>query len=248
MSPITQRALDATARYQAFLDRLRRQFEIAVADDPTHGSVRLEAAAIAKEQAQDWLADEAEVIRIDTYGLGLDAYSAAARATGQASPEAPTELHAHFGNTGNYLLEILAAQAARDISTMVREVNATGMRVDMAQRAGKRKDAALAAAVMDRGQGPEFRFVDRLGRRYSSSKHVRDQYRHHLLTTTNEAFLYAMSEAGVDEVQINHPERNHKWHGEIVGTHDDKATGTSYYDIRDEVFHPSSDAFLSIVE
>ena len=248
MNPITQRALDATARYQAFLDLLRRQFELAVADDPTHGSTRLTAADNAKDQAREWLADEAEVIRIDTYGLGLQAYDDAARATGQIAPEAPTELHTHFGNTRDYLVEILAAQAARDISTMVREVNSTGIRLDMAARAGKPKEIALAAALLMRRQGPEFRFIDRMGRSYSSTKHVRDQYRHHLLTTSNEAFLYAMSEAGVTEVQINHPNPEHKWDGEIIAVHDVEGAGDSYYDVRDEVFHPSSDAFLSMVE
>jgi hypothetical protein len=247
MNPITQRAFDATARYQRFLDQLRAQYEIALRNDPTHGSTRLEAGDAATEFAKDWLASEADVIRIDTYGMGDHSYQEGLQSAKVPLGEAPTELQDHFGNTGDYLVEILAAQASRDISAMKRAIAAIGIRADMAQRSGARQVDAIANLMLD-APTLDFRFVDRAGRSYSSSKHVRDQYRLHLLMTINDGFLFAMSEAGIDRVEISNPNPQNKWDGTIVSTEAGQGKLPSYYDIRDEVFHPSSDSRLVMVE
>lgn len=247
MTSITERAFDAAARYQRFLDQLRSQYLIALADDPTHGATRLNAGEAATEAAKEWLAAEEDSIRLDTYGFGDLAYQEGLLEAEMPGEEPPTELQAHFGNTSKYLLEVMAAQLSRDIATMKRAIANVGIRVDMAQRAGARHDDIVARVINDRTP-VDFRFVDRAGRSYSSSKYMRDQYRLHLLMTVNDGFLFAMAEAGVDQVEIRNPNPQNKWDGVVIAVHEGEGNMQSYYDVRDEVFHPSSDSRLEMVE
>lgn len=244
MNPVTQRAIDAASRYEQFTDGLVRQFEIALQNDPTDARVRDQANGVARAQAVDYLDNEADVIGIDTQSFATSAYEQAAEDAGHATVSLPEELADHWEQTGQHLRETLAAQASRDIAALSQEIQVAAIRASTAARAGQSPQAALAAMLVDHAQGPRFRFTDRMGRRFAATKHVRDQYRQHLVLSQNEAVLYAAAEAGLDTVTIRHPEPRHRWNGHVVTT--GEGEGDSYYDIRDEVFHPSTDAYLSV--
>lgn len=242
MNPITQRALDAAQRYTRFTDALTRQFEIAVRDGADDARVRTAAENSARAVGRDYLESEIDVIDIDTRAFGAEGYEAVSDAP---PPEPITD---HWEATGEHLRKLLAAQVARDIATLGTEIQTAAIRVSLARRAGRSPAAEIARMTVDRTQGPNFRFVDRLGRRYAAHKHIRDQYRLHLVTTRNEGFLYAAAEAGIEEAVVMHPNPQHQFAGEILSLGEEASDHASYYERSDEIFHPSSDAYLGIVE
>jgi hypothetical protein len=104
---------------------------------------------------------------------------------------------------------------------------------------------AAAAVMLEDNGGPMFRFMDRAGRNYKSSKGVRDTIRLHLINAYNELYMAAVFEHGHDIVQITHPDPNYKWFGKQVAIVSGRDLPT-FYEVRDEIFHPSSEARLTL--
>lgn len=87
---------------------------------------------------------------------------------------------------------------------------------------------------------------DRIGRRIQSQKFVRTVWRDTLLQAGNEAFLLAASLAGIEKLVVDHPDKNASANGVVISTSPNLVGDNSYADIRDEVFHPNSQARLGV--
>lgn len=244
---LTILALEAVGRYTRLLDTLRNQYHAGVRSDPTRGDTMTEVRATATDAAARFVQREVERLQIDTSMVALhalrDAYS---EVEGQAPDELPAVLIDHIEATGGCLGQALAAQVERDLATVLKELRVAAIRVEMNVEAGSpSRQTALLQVQMDSRQAPSFRFIDRIGRKYNSTKHIRDQYRLHLLTTYNEVYLHTLASFGYEEAQVWHPDPGSVAHGQILSI----TSGghyPSYYEVQDELFHPTSSALVRL--
>lgn len=237
----------AQSRYASYLDFLRAQSEQANRRDPTSEEVRLDIERVCRDRAREYLGLEQAYLNDDTLTVAQRAHETAMRDLGLPESTPIADRFADFiYRAARFTTQLLAAQAERDVVAVARHISTIAQRVDMKVRSGRfTKAAAIAAVLIDDRTSPAFRYVDRLGRNYKATKHVRDLYRQHLLNVHNEVYLDIMAEYGVDTLEVTHPEPSYRWAGTLVSL-DGEGNDPLYYDVRDEIFHPGSDAVLTI--
>lgn len=248
---MTEKAAAAVDRYGAFLSILRSQAETVFRRGPTDEGLRNEALTVAQEAARGFLGTEQGFVNDDTADIARAAYDAARNDLGlpDDNREGLNQFAEFIFASAYYVTRILAAQAERDVMAMAQHNQTTALRIDLYVRSGRHTPATAAATVMlEDNQAPAFRFIDRMGRQFKASKHIRDIYRQHLLNIYNEVYMDVAATHGWDSVRVTHPDPNYKWQGAelaIVSGEDDLPL---YYDVKSEIFHPSSQASLTIKE
>jgi hypothetical protein len=131
--------------------------------------------------------------------------------------------------------------------TMAQHIQSTALRIDLYVRSGRHSVSSAAAAVMieDRN-APAFKFMDRMGRRFKATKHIRDIYRQHLINIYNEVYMDVVATHGWEIVRVTHPDANYKWQGQALAIVSNDDDFPLYYDHREEIFHPSTNASITI--
>ena len=150
-----------------------------------------------------------------------------------------------------YLAESLDVQmrlqVERDVALLVDALRAVSLRERLQRGRG-------AAAINGRGWDVRnaaltrlsFEFVDRSNRRWPSARHVRTLWRMYLVTAHSEAAIIRANEIGLDALQVSHPDQSHKSYGVELPVADD-GFDEIWADLRKDVFHPNSHAWLSPV-
>ncbi len=251
MSPFfTERAEAAVDRYGYLLNILRGQSEVVFRRGATDGQLREDAVSVSQDAARAFLGTEQAEINEDSAEVARRAYSAALSDLGLKFDD--FEDLNRFGefifSAASYVTRIIAAQAERDVMAVAQHIQSTALRIDLYVRSGRHTHSSAAAAVMiEDQQAPAFKFMDRMGRRFKATKHIRDIYRQHLLNIYNEVYMDVVAEHGHDTVRVDHPDPNYKWSGEpLLIVTGGPADHPLYYDVREEIFHPSSQATLTI--
>lgn len=245
----TEMAAAGVDRYAGFLTTLRGQSELVFRRGPTNEELRLEALSVAQGAARSFLGLEQAWLNEDSADVARSAHSAALTDLGLDDTGIEDRFADFIFSSAAYVSRILAAQAERDIMTMVQHIQGTAMRIDLYVRSGRHTPATAAAQVMiEDNQAPAFRFIDRMGRKFKASKHIRDIYRQHLLHVYNEVYMDVVATHGHDSVFVDHPNPDYKWFGEELAIVTGGANDSLYlyYDLKDEIFHPSSDATVTI--
>lgn len=241
------RAEAAVERYGHFLDILRSQADIAFRRGATDEGNRDEAFQTALSAARSYSTREHAEINDDTLTVAIAAHKRALTDLGAKQVAIPDRFADFIYSSAMYASRLLAAQAERDVMSMAQHIHTTALRVDLYVRTGRHTRSSAAAAVMLEDQHtPAFKFIDRAGRRFKSTKHIRDTYRMHMLHNYNEVYMDTVADHGHDSVFIDHPDPSFKWFGEEVAIVSGEHELPLYYDIKDEVFHPSSQATLTI--
>lgn len=244
----TERAEKAVERYGYLLNILRSQAEIV----GRRGGIgmddgREEAVSVSQGAARTFLSTEQGLINDDTAEVARRAYSAALSDLGLPDAVIEDRFAEFIFSAAQYTTRIIAAQAERDVMTMAQHIQSTAMRIDLYVRSGRHSRGSAAAQVfLEDRAAPAFKFLDRMGRRFKATKHIRDIYRQHLLNVYNEVYMDVVATHGWETVRVQHPDPNYKWQGAelaIVSGEDDFPL---YYDVRAEIFHPSSEATLTI--
>lgn len=248
---LTDKSVASVERYGVFLNILRSQADNVFRRGPTDERLRVEAEAVAAGAARSFVERETEFLSADIEEVAERAYSDAQRDLSIPQTEIPETFDEFINDSVIYVLRQFAAQAERDVVTMAKHNQMTALRIDRYVRSGRHTKSTAAAQVMiEDNNSPSFRFIDRMGRKYKASKHIRDLYRQTLLNVYNEVYCDVVSSYGHDTVFVSHPDPNYKWAGvELVIVTGLESEGmTLYYDVREEVFHPSSDATVTIKE
>jgi len=243
----TELAGAAVDRYAGFLTDIRNQVEIALYRGTYGSPIREEAFFSAKEAARRY-------VSLEQAHLNDESAEIARKALKQVNEDLGVQtegLHDRFADfiysAASYTATNIAAQAERDVMTVARQMRTDAQRVDLYVRSGRYSQATAVAAVMlENRQSPAFQFVDRIGRRFKSTKHIRDTYRHHALTTYNEVYMDLVAEHGHDVVYVDHPDPDYRMIGQALALVDVQDATPLYYDMREEIFHPSSNATLTI--
>lgn len=244
---LSEMAERSVARYAGLLARLSDQAQTVIRRGSTDETLRSEAFHRGGDAARSFVSFEQANLNDDTQTVAIAAHERALSDLGASPRTIPDRFGEFIFTAALYTTRLLAAQAERDVMAMAQKVHLNALRVDLYVRSGRHTPGSAKAAVMlEDSQEPAFGFVDRAGRTYKSSKHVRDVYRQHLLSTYNEVYMDTVAEFGWEIVKVSHPDPSYRWHGEpiaIVSGNDDFPL---YYDVKGEVFHPSSHALVTI--
>jgi len=245
----TERAAASVRRYGAFLEALRNQATAIMLSNPLAHSERQRARNSAYDAAKQFTGWEHTELTEDAQNVATSAYQQARDDLGLPRVDGIDARFEEFlFESANYAARLIAAQVDRDVVSMSQHILRQAQRIDLYVRGGTHTPVSAAAQiVMDDQQVPMFRFQDRLGRKFKSRKHIRDIYRAHLLNLYNEVYMDVIAEHGRSTAFITHPDPNYKWFGkEVAITPEAPGNLPLIYDIRDEVFHPSSNATLTI--
>lgn len=235
----------AGERYANFLNILRSQVDVVMRRGPIDPGLRDEAVSVAGGAARSWAGAEQSDLNEAVMGVGLDAWQQAHEDMGLTVPSGLEDHHAFIFESVAYVTRLLAAQADRDVVAMADQIRTNAIRVDLNIRAGRTSSQAAAQVLAEDSSNPAFRFVDRAGRSYKSSKVVRDTIRQSLINVYNEIYMSAVFDHGHEIVEVTHPDPNYKWFGRKIAIVSGRDLPT-YYEIRDEVFHPSSEARVTL--
>lgn len=168
-----------------------------------------------------------------------------------ASRDAPDFTDAvsdHLSAAERYLDHELSIQVERDIAFLVQSLRRTYLQVAIAARStGMPPRAALIQYQVGNATELHFFFHDRQGQKWPSRKFVRAIWRHHLLSLYNEVVLLILADHGVTQAQVENINPTNFNHGMIIAMSSGSSLPT-YSEIRNEVFHPNSDAILKRVE
>lgn len=244
----TERAAASVRRYGHFTEVLRARATNALATNPVDENERERAVWDAHDAASSFANWEHAEINEDTQNVAITAHTQALEDLGLPARPIPDRFANFIFSAASYSARLIAVQAERDVISLGQYIRREAQRIDLYVRTGRYSAATAAAQVLiDDQQIPQFRFQDRLGRLFKSRKHIRDVYRAHLVNTYNEVYMDVLSEFGETTARVTHPDTSYAWFDKVVAI--DPAAGETIpliYDVRDEIFHPGSNATLTI--
>jgi hypothetical protein len=172
-----------------------------------------------------------------------DALLDASAALGADSDAARTgELLSAFSH---YALVEITVQIERDVAHMMQRLRSAALVSEAAARAQAiSRNAAQMQYRLRHGDELRFYFKDRSNRKWPSQKFVRTVVRGTLLETYNQVVMASLSEQRIDRARIVHPDASSRWQGAEI-TLAPNVDLPTYEEVRDEVFHPNSEAVLA---
>ena len=153
----------------------------------------------------------------------------------------------HVSASNAYLEREVTIQIERDIAFLQMSVRRTYLNVSMSARAQNLEPrSALMQYRIGNASELNFFFHDRRNQKWPSRKFIRAVWRQHLLSIYNETVLLTLIEHGLDTALIEHADKKAPPHGMTISVNSDSELPT-YAEIKDDLFHPNSDAFLTMV-
>lgn len=240
----------AAGRYALFLHGLRGIHASADARGNVVAPGHLEeVTGEGIRLARIYLDNEFDSISKDTSQIVSDAHQSAASALGvSASAELPERITELQGLSEEILRHAIILQTERDVAGVRQALRQSALEVELAALVqGISRDAALIQKRAVEPVAVGFTFLDRAGRNWQSQKYIRTIWRQHALTAWNETYLTMLAEHGIPLAEVDHPDSSSEWVGKVFSILPD-SDWPSYAEIRAEVFHPNSDARVSLSE
>lgn len=179
--------------------------------------------------------------------IAREAHAATLREIASASaPELSAQALEHLSAIEQYLSEELVAQLYRDIALVRQTLRRVALEVSVAARSqGKSERVALIEYRIGNRSELEFMFHDRYARKWTSKKFVRGLWRHTLLSVYNEVVMMTLADHGIERARVHHADGKAEVHGMVIAFGSNSQLPT-YSEIRDTVFHPNANAYLTM--
>lgn len=240
----TQEADDASSRYLVVLQAWRSLLSNSLSSPFSQKAVE-ELRANAVSIGETYFATERKLVK--------EALQNAAE-TAQKSAQTDLSLNpvsditdvkeAFLEQSEEHLLGQIRAQLLRDIETLIQRFREFAIEAHIGAAArGFSTPSVRLGFEQDRVR---FYFRDRAARLYPSQKHIRTIWRQSLVSIGAEFYAMEAAERGCKSCVVEHLNPDSKWFGMTInlgGARD----GNSFIELRDEVFHPNSDAMLKAV-
>jgi hypothetical protein len=241
---LTQYAEGAASRYATLLHAFTGSWSHASQqNDPLMPRTRTNLARNAFQIADTYLAIEQESVAEVTREIALNAVSDALKdiELDNDTPELSDRVSEHVNATIKHAVEEITLQVNRDILNLLKKLQAWALDVDMIQFKHQlsRRDALVRKRIQ--GDGPEFYFRDRAGRKLKAEKFVRQTWRQHLLLVYVETYLFTIMEHGFERATLKHPDLKHQFAGREFDI------ATEYPQMRNDLFHPNTNLFVEVV-
>lgn len=244
---MTAEAEAAAVRYGMLVDGWRSIYQREM-DAPDFGSGRQinRVTEQAYAMGRQFLDTEANLIEESSMIIVREALRAMSEQLATPVAETLTDaVREHLRDAENYLLHELSIQVERDIAFLKQSLRRAVLQVSVAAQAQR---VPLRVALMQYRIGNttelHFFFHDRRNQKWPSRKFVRAVWRHHLLSLYNEVVLLTLADHGLDTAMIVHASPDYHSQNMVISM----SSGTSlptYSEIRNEIFHPNSDAVLA---
>lgn len=246
MDPVryTEIALDAGERYLGVLQTFRSMLFAAEAQAFTNARANaLRNSAIDVSRA--FLVSERDHIETALRETALEAIRSAQTDVAVAPvSNLPESFEAFLTQSESFLETELASQLTRDAEALVRRYREFAVETNLAMKGRQMTPrAAIAAIALQANDKMKFQFRDRGGRLYASQKFIRTVWRQTMVSLAAEFYLLEAADRGAQVVEVQHPDSNSAWNGYEIDLNDLAA----FIDIRDEAFHPQSNATLKVI-
>lgn len=245
---LSEMAGNAAGRYEDFLERLRAVYSRAISHPdfgtPSHRNSVIQDSGI---EASKFLGYEIPHLEEDTSEVFREAHQTTIDELQSVTADTYTDAaQEHLQQSLNYLYESINDQVRRDLQKLKSAVNTAMFEVSVSART--RRISNLTAHKEYRvikSADVTFGFRDRANRMWQSDKFIRTIYRQTLLSIYNETVLLALADHGVEAAYVHHADAKSEVHGMKVALSFVQNLPI-YSDIRDEVFHPNANAYLSM--
>lgn len=245
---LTEMAGHAAGRYEDFLDRLRAVYSRAISH-PNFGSAahRSDVIQASGIEASKFLGAEISALENDANQIFTEAHQTTIAQLQSTTPDDFVDAAVeHLQHSLNYLYESINDQVRRDLAKLKSAVNTAMFEVNVSARSQRisHLSAHREYRVIKSGD-VTFGFRDRANRVWQSEKFVRTLYRQTLLSIYNETVLLTLADHGVDAAYVHHADGKAEVNGIKVALTFSQNLPI-YSDIRDEIFHPNANAYLSM--
>lgn len=242
-------ATQAGSRYVDFLNTLRLFTTSAMRRDPTDARVKATMKRTAIDRARSFKQDELEIFEFaleDIIREARELLSEDIQATGGLL-DLPDSVVAYVDELSAFYETEITSQLQRDISQAANKLNEFALEVFMVrQQPFETHQGAHVKALIDTSEQIRFFFKDRTGRRHASQKFVRSVFRQTLLMAGLHTYAIEAMMAGADHLEVTHPAMKAGVYGVKVGFRREQGFPL-IADLKDEVFHPNSRAFVKAV-
>jgi hypothetical protein len=241
---LTELAGQASTRYQMFTDSLRSIYHNALARQALDDTRPM---AEANQLASVFLEAEANHIGDDIDEIAREARTETLQqiASNDAS-ELTDEALTHLRVSSDYLYSELVSQVYRDIATLRKSIQRVRLEVSLAARSsGRSHRAAMIEYLVGNKADIAFFFHDKASRKWESKTFVRAIWRQTLLSAYNEIVLFTLADHGLDRAVVEHHSPDAQYHGMVIALSSNTELPT-YSEIRDTVFHPNANAWLTM--
>lgn len=244
---MTAEAEAAATRYGMVVDAWRAIYQREM-DATDFGSTRQMSRVTEQAYAigRQFLDTEANIIEDSSMMIVREALRVtSAELATPVAVDLTDALREHLADAENYLLHELSIQIERDIAFLKQSLRKALLQVSVGARAQQIPTrTALIQYRIGNTTELHFFFHDRRNQKWPSRKFVRAVWRHHLLALYNEAVLLTLADHGIDKAMIRHMNPDSHSHGMVISMSSGSALPT-YSEIRNEIFHPNSDAVLT---
>lgn len=241
----TQAAEDASQRYLNVLAALRSLLFASLAQPYSQAGVA-NLRAGANGVARTFLKTEVALIEDEMRRTAQDALGRA-QSDLSVSPvsDIPEALDAFLEQSERFLEMEVTAQLTRDVEALVQRYREYAIETQLTAMSVRGRVGAAQVGAVDR-ERVRFYFRDRGGRLYPSQKFIRTVWRKALVSLGAEFYLLEAVSRGATSAIVVHPDPKHRFNGFEVSTN--ALSGQpSFIDVRDEIFHPQSEAVLKAV-
>lgn len=166
--------------------------------------------------------------------------------TSKQTEELSDAAREHLSASLDYVVDELSAQIYRDIALLRQSLQHAYLEVSIASKSRRLSGrSALFEYTIGNKTNLQFMFIDRNQRRWESKRFVRGLWRHALLSVYNEMVLMTLADHGIDRARVNQLNADADTHGLVIAFASNTDLPT-YSEIRNEVFHPNSNAVLGM--
>lgn len=236
----------AAERYLSVIFALRGAYDTALnAIDPLAPAINRQLHSTAFRVARAHLESEDAFAQEAVWEIAAQSVADALRdlGLGHVAQDVPEALSDHLSAVYEHVRSEIAVQLERDASAITQKHRKLGLQVKTYAAANGWSEAATLVHLRLAERTLKFYFRDRQGRKWPSQKYVRTVWRHALLALYNEVYLFTLAERGQTRAVVWHPDPNSRYAGEVIAL-DDEPSLPSYEDIKEDAFHPNSDAVL----
>ena len=164
---------------------------------------------------------------------------------GVSGQDIPRALEPFLAQSVEHLSLEISAQLARDVETLVRRYREFALQAQLTAYTRGVSTPSVSAGRGDQDR-IDFFFRDRAGRSSPSERFIRVAWRQSMVALGAEFFLLEAASLGALAAEVVYADTEHRNHGLIIDL-DGDAEGQNFVEVRDEVFHPNSDATLKAI-
>ena len=237
-------AASSSQRYVDLLNVFRNILWSTLRQDPTDMRTRDALRQNATNRARVYLEAERAWFANQIEDVAQEARTRVAVDLG-ITPSKETEnafLSAYIDDLSMFMDAEITSQLQRDIAALSRRLEEFGLEVYMERQRGNSPSEAHIKVLISANEGMSFYFRDRAGRKLNSQKFIRTVVRHALLTCWTQIYAAEAAEYGASYLTVEHPDST-KYVDMKVGLSRDQGLPL-ISDIKDDIFHPQSKAYL----